>query len=282
MIIPEAVLNGTASTTPFTDPASPQQRATAAAADGRASKAQAMIVIFKEASVAAATASELAATAAASARAAGGTAAATPSALDASSARSATRLRALASLKSSVLAKSAGAGGSRASSAAAKHISADDTLDHLPLSVVSVTSPRALRKLRANKHVAAVVPNELHQRLMKDSLPLIEQPAAALAGYTGAGCSVAVLDTGANFKSKDLGACTAVGQPAATCRLKFMRDFTTKAGVPYDDGSLDDHNHGTNVASTVARVAPGADILALDVFFPEGAYLSDILAAINW
>ena len=40
--------------------------------------------------------------------------------------------------------------------------------------------------------------------------------------------------------------------------------------------------HGTNVASTVAQVAPGAKVLLLDVFEGEWASDVDILEAINW
>lgn len=50
---------------------------------------------------------------------------------------------------------------------------------------------------------------------------------------------------------------------------------------------MDDVGHGTNVASIVARLAPSAQILALDVFKPNNlgqqrAADSDVLDAINW
>lgn len=64
---------------------------------------------------------------------------------------------------------------------------------------------------------------------------------------------------------------------AGPCRVTFARDFT-----PVDDGSLDDDGHGSNVASIVSKVAPGAQILALDVFQEPYAFDSDVLSALDW
>jgi hypothetical protein len=61
------------------------------------------------------------------------------------------------------------------------------------------------------------------------------------------------------------------------CKVVYAQDFAP------GDGNLDDDNgHGTNVAGIVLGVAPGAKILALDVFTGESASDTDILAAINW
>jgi hypothetical protein len=290
-------------------------------------KAATLVVTYKASAVADAVSAQMAALfPPGSAATLGGTSSPSSLNLDAA-ARRAARLRALSTLKASVL----GTGGEGAAAPLSGVKAADgEALAHLPVSVVMVSTKAALAALRADPRVASVVANERLEQQMMESLPLINQPAAAAAGYTGAGCAVAVLDTGefvcvlesspssnphshptsktqcaltpralttnppptanrqlpgANYFSKDLGSCTAVGQPS-TCRVKFARDFTfldPDGKMPYDDGMLDDFLHGTNTASTVARVAPGADILALDVFFPDGyAYLSDLLFAINW
>lgn len=89
---------------------------------------------------------------------------------------------------------------------------------------------------------------------------------------------------GADYNQKDLGPCTAPGVPANKCRVWVSRDFTA-AG---DDGQLDDYGHGTNVASIIARVAPAARIMALDIFTYDPAngdfyaLFSDIIDAVNF
>jgi hypothetical protein len=50
--------------------------------------------------------------------------------------------------------------------------------------------------LRADPSVASVEPNRYNFRQLGQSLPLINQPLAAAQGFKGAGCAVAVLDTG--------------------------------------------------------------------------------------
>ncbi len=144
----------------------------------------ALIVVYKESAVAAATAAG-AATAAAADQVASSAPAGTPPA----------RLRALAALKQRVL---------RAGPAAAAPglEPADEALDHLPLSFVTVSSRETLEALEADPDVAAVVPNELLRPTLMNSLPMIGQPAAAAAGYAGAGCTVAVIDTGAFLSRK--------------------------------------------------------------------------------
>jgi hypothetical protein len=105
---------------------------------------------------------------------------------------------------------------------------------------------------------------------------LIRQPQARAAGFRGAGTSVAVLDTGVNYRRQAFGSCKAPGRPAG-CRVVAARDF-----APQDD-TLDASGHGTAVAEVVASVAPGTKLLALDVFRANGlAYDSDLLAAIDW
>ena len=96
-------------------------------------------------------------------------------------------------------------------------------------------------------------------------------------GFAGAGTSVAVLDTGLDYKRAAFGPCTAPATPADTCRVVHVQDFARS------DNTLDDSVlHGTNVAGIVATVAPGTKLIGLDVFDGDGAYTSDIVNAINW
>jgi len=90
---------------------------------------------------------------------------------------------------------------------------------------------------------------------------------------TGEGETVCILDTGIDYNHADL-----VG--------KFIGgyDFAND-----DDDPMDDHNHGTHVAGTVAAngvvkgVAPGANLAAVKVCTGAGVcYDDDIIAGINW
>ncbi|MCA9832301.1 MAG: S8 family serine peptidase, partial [Dehalococcoidia bacterium] len=129
--------------------------------------------------------------------------------------------------------------------------------------------------------VSSVVANTRYEATLAQSLPLIGQPAAATAGFTGAGTAVAVLDTGLDYTRDafdtraNLG-CTAPNSPSNTCRVVYTHDFAP------DDGSLDDNGHGTNVAGIALGVAPDAKIIGLDVFQGGSAYSTDIIAAMNW
>jgi subtilisin family serine protease len=113
----------------------------------------------------------------------------------------------------------------------------------------------------------------------RESLPLVRAPQANAAGFTGAGTSVAVLDTGIDWRRSAFGPCTDVAKPAKVCRVIVSAD------VLINDRQLDDPSvwHGTNVAGIVASVAPGTKIIALDVF-DRGAQTSDaaVLAALDW
>ncbi len=149
--------------------------------------------------------------------------------------------------------------------------------DALPMAHVQVNNRRALLKLLAHKNVVRVYENTPGQHMLAQSLPLINQPAAATAGYKGAGAMVVVLDTGVRYTDAAFGSCTAPGVPAATCKVSVAFDAAAT------DNSLDDSGHGTNVSATVLGVAPGAKLAVIDVFTPgTGAYAADIITGINW
>ncbi len=97
-------------------------------------------------------------------------------------------------------------------------------------------------------------------------------------GYTGEGITIAIIDTGVDYTHEDLGGCFGEG-----CKVVGGYDF-----VNDDSDPLDDHGHGTHVASTAAGdgvlkgVAPGADIWAFKVLNSGGSgWSDDIIAAIE-
>jgi subtilisin family serine protease len=139
---------------------------------------------------------------------------------------------------------------------------------------VELRTPGALDRLLASPEVVRVVEDAPNEMFLGQSLPLVHQPAAIASGARGQGTAVAVLDTGVDYARAAFGSCAAPGEPG--CRVVFARDFAP------DDAALDVHGHGTNVAAIVAGVAPGANIIALDVFDGKYAYTSDVLAAIDW
>ena len=148
----------------------------------------------------------------------------------------------------------------------------------LPLVTLRLVGMEQVQELLEIPEIVGVFEDQLREMSLAQSLPLINQPPVAASGHTGAGTTVAVLDTGVDYTKMAFGSCTMPG--SAGCKVVFAQDFAS------DDGSLDDNGHGTNVAGTVLGVAPDAGIAALDVFkwvgLNFGAYDSDIIDALNW
>ncbi len=151
-----------------------------------------------------------------------------------------------------------------------------DRFDQLPVGFVELSTAEELNRLLSHPDIESIHEDRVNRPSLADSLPMINQPAIIGYGNLGQGTSVAVLDTGVDYVRSAFGNCTSPGQPAATCRVIYVQDFAP------DDGQLDDHGHGTNVAAIVAGVATGAKIIGLDVFRQGGALDSEILAAMNW
>lgn len=144
----------------------------------------------------------------------------------------------------------------------------------LPLLALRVRSAAALERLAARPEVRAIHENRRYFPQLAQSLPLVGQPGAQSAGLTGAGTTVAVIDSAVDYTDPAFG-CTAPGVPAG-CKVAAAVEFTP------DTPPADDNSHGTNVAAIVAGVAPGARIAALDVFDDGSAFTIDIANAIDW
>lgn len=147
---------------------------------------------------------------------------------------------------------------------------------HIPMSFVRLRDAGALARLLARAEVAAVYENTRLYAHLNEIRPLVGQTqVVATMGRTGSGAAVAVLDTGVDYTRSEFGACTAPGVPAS-CKVAAALDTAP------DDGSRDANGHGTWVAGVVAGIAPGADIVAIDVFDGGSAWSTDILEGIDW
>jgi subtilisin family serine protease len=109
------------------------------------------------------------------------------------------------------------------------------------------TDRKVIKEIKALPHVVDVYPDVEVKACLTDSVPLINADDVWGMGYTGAGITVGIIDTGIDYNHPDLSANYIGGY-----------DF-----VNNDNDPMDDHFHGTHVAGIVAAngtlkgVAPG-------------------------
>lgn len=147
---------------------------------------------------------------------------------------------------------------------------------HLPMFFARFGSAAALERLLALPEVVRVYRNEERRPFLAESLPLINQPSAANAGFVGTGTSVAVFDTGVDYTQPEFGSCTAPGVPEG-CKV-----IAAYEAAPQDNQLDDPNHHGTLVAAIALATAPDTRIVAIDVFTGSVAYDADILNGVNW
>ncbi|MGC4867703.1 S8 family serine peptidase [Micromonospora sp. DT53] len=140
----------------------------------------------------------------------------------------------------------------------------------------TVTTGSASARLDAAGGVERIWLDGRRRVTLDHSVPQIGAPAAWAAGFTGAGVSVAVLDTGVDATHPDLAG-----------KVAEARNFTEV------DDARDNVGHGTHVASTIAGsgaaaggkyrgVAPDATLLDGKVCEDTGCSDSAILAGMQW
>jgi len=127
------------------------------------------------------------------------------------------------------------------------------TFNGVTLKNLDVVGAEKIRKLN---FVKSVVPNKKVYVDLSESVPLIQDgiPAGQLdsdgndclvSGKTcldGSGISIGIIDTGVDYTHPDLGGCF-----GENCKVAGGYDF-----VNHDENPMDDHGHGTHVASTAA------------------------------
>jgi subtilisin family serine protease len=145
-------------------------------------------------------------------------------------------------------------------------------------------SPQAAHALANNPNVELIeAAHEVHA--IADTLPSgidrIDADQAHTGGATGAGATVAIVDTGIDLDHTDL---------VDRVNTALSNTFVSKGKTTVN--GEDDHGHGSHVAGTVAAsangagvigVAPGASLVALKVLNKRGLGSSaDIIAALDF
>jgi subtilisin family serine protease len=147
---------------------------------------------------------------------------------------------------------------------------------HLPVLHLRVPA-EALPLLAADSRVEAVSPNRVARATRADGKALMRTSVLAGAGYSGAGITVAVLDTGVDYNHAEL----SPGGSDLSAKTIKGADVIDGDGDP-----IDGEGHGTAVAGIIAGasggVAPAAKIYAVRILDNEGNGTgSQIIAGIN-
>jgi hypothetical protein len=129
-------------------------------------------------------------------------------------------------------------------------------LEKLPRMTVEVLGDRGLYQLAHDPAVVHIW-EDRRAKLVETAESRVGAYAAVEAGLSGKGTSVAVLDTGIDDLTQDaFGTCSAPG--SACCAIARDDDIVVR-----DD--CIGRDHGRKVSAVVARAAPGAKILSLNV-----------------
>ena len=164
------------------------------------------------------------------------------------------------------------------------------TYQSIPFAAIEVT-PQELDRLSRDPLVASINVNGVAKTQLADSIPMIRADAAHNSGFTGAGQTVAIIDTGVDkthpFLAGKVVAEACYSQDGA-CPGGATSSTAPGSGMPCPGSYC---AHGTHVAGIVAGkdgtstgVAPQASLIAVQVFFRDGsgAMMSDIIAGMEY
>ncbi|MEX2394376.1 MAG: S8 family serine peptidase [Actinomycetota bacterium] len=171
-----------------------------------------------------------------------------------------------------------------------REIAAYETVPYIALSL----SEKAVERLRTSNNVATIQLDAKRRASLTQSSPLVEADDMWAAGTTGAGYTVAVLDTGVDKTHAFLSprvveeACYSGGgfSIGSVCPGGVSSSTASGSGVPCPQAGCE---HGTHVAgiaagagTTRSGVANGANIMSVQVFSSDGfAYTSDIIKGLE-
>jgi hypothetical protein len=162
----------------------------------------------------------------------------------------------------------------------------------VPALAGDVTAP-GLDRLRTLERVRRVDLDEGGHGALAEAVPLVRADDVQALGFTGAGVTVAVLDSGLDRDHPDLVDdlageacfCSDVGGPVGCCPNGLDTQFGPGAAE-------DDHGHGSNVTGIVTSagivaqpgVAPDAEVVGIKVLDENNSFCcaSDIVAGLDW
>ena len=162
---------------------------------------------------------------------------------------------------------------------------------HIP-AVAGEIDRADLARIAVNPAVLRVDVDSPGSGSLAESVPLIGADAVHLAGYTGKGITVAVLDTGITASHPDVAGaivdeqCFCQNGDGTGCCPNGQR---TQSGR---GAAADDHGHGTNVTGIIASrglvssvgVAPGVSIVAVKVMDRNNRFTatSQVISGLDW
>lgn len=135
-----------------------------------------------------------------------------------------------------------------------------------------------LQKLLTHPEVEKITLDESGQGGMLESVPAIKADIAYSLGFTGAGVTVGVLDSGVDLNHPDL-------KDDIVYQYHFLNQ-----GQDVGAGAPDQHGHGTNVTGIITAdgvvaprgVAPKAKIVAIRILGPNNSgWVSDWIAGVD-
>ena len=164
----------------------------------------------------------------------------------------------------------------------------------IPYAAIEVT-PEELERLSKDPEVVSITINRVARTQLADSVPMVRADEAQLSGFSGAGQTVAVIDTGVDKTHPFLAgrvvaeACFSSG---GWCPGGAAASTAPGSGMPCPDSGC---SHGTHAAGIIAGqnsgfsgVAPQANLIAVQVFSDSGvpgsptANWSDVIAALDY
>jgi cysteine-rich repeat protein len=150
-----------------------------------------------------------------------------------------------------------------------------------------------LERLASDPEVVAVSLDPPGRAALGESVPLIGAPQLQLAGYTGSGVTVAIVDSGIDPDHPDLATVPLVAEHCV-CDDGSGGGCCPDASLEQDGpgSAADDAGHGTAVAAVVASqamlaatgVAPGVSLVAVKVIDANNliSSSSQVVAALDW
>lgn len=144
-------------------------------------------------------------------------------------------------------------------------VTAVERFEYLPLLHLRVPA-EMLEAVAADPRVATVEPVRVLHVMRQNGKAMLGVPAVVAAGLDGTGVSVAVLDSGVDYRHPEL----APGGTDAAAKTVKLWD-----SIANDDDPMDENGHGTSVAGIIAGsvdgVAPKARIVAVRVMNAQGS-----------